>query len=137
MNKKNIARANHLLTEINECYEQLTKPDVKVEAIQDPELILSQLERYDKWLDILNDFLDKQRPREMSEEVPSENSEEQQHLMQKAKEIEHAGVVLECAFATALKNRKRKKGKTKLGRHVKERKKLFKTIGGDEKWIPL
>jgi len=73
----------------------------------------------------------------MNGETPMEFSEDQKELLQKAQEVEHAGLTLQKAFSTALKNRKRTKRKGKEERHVKQRKKLFKTIGGDQKWIPL
>lgn len=60
-------------------------------------------------------------------------------LIKRAKDIETEARVMKLAL-TQGKQKRRKSPKEKQDidkRQMKERRKLFKTIGGDQKWIPL
>ncbi len=66
--------------------------------------------------------------------------EKDKEWLLRAKKLEDETRLLELAFAKAKeKGKKEKRGKTSSGgkQQIRERRKLFKTLGGDKKWIPL
>lgn len=57
-------------------------------------------------------------------------------IIEKAKEIERDAKLLQLANSAAIKRAKGKR-KKKQSQQMKERRKLFKPLGGDDTWIPL
>jgi hypothetical protein len=65
---------------------------------------------------------------------------EEKQFHQKAREIALNAKALQLTYAKVIKEGKRKKRTKpdeKQAQQMRERRKLFKTIGGDKKWIPL
>jgi hypothetical protein len=79
----------------------------------------------------------KELQQEILESDTARSSDKQ--LIKRAKDIETEARVMKLALAQS-KEKKRKTPKEQQAsdkRQMKERRKLFKTIGGDQKWIPL
>lgn len=79
----------------------------------------------------------KELQKEILESNTARTSDKQ--LIQRAKDIETEARVMKLALAKGKEERRKNPKDTKASekRLIKERKKLFKTIGGDQKWIPL
>ena len=62
-------------------------------------------------------------------------------LIKQSIDLEKEARVIELALSKAMENNNEPKTKTPSGnkkkQQIKERKKLFKTIGGDKNWIPM
>lgn len=129
-----------LLADIADTMKLITTHQGPIGKIENPETVKQNLDMWEKFLQAVNNTLEDMTP--PGSPTP-ELSPEQEAFLQRAKEIEQQGHVLEKAFASALgKTRKRAKGKNgekeaELQQQMKERRKLFKTIGGDKKWIPM
>ena len=70
-------------------------------------------------------------------------STDKKQFLLHAKDMEQESLMLQKAFSQALEKSKKQKRSKKgekdeaIEQQKKERRKLFKTIGGDKKWIPL
>ncbi len=67
-------------------------------------------------------------------------SQKDKKLFQRAKEIEREARNMQLSLSKAMERGKRENAgasKDPLKRKIKERRKLFKPLGGDKKWIPL
>lgn len=58
-------------------------------------------------------------------------------LIKRAKDIEIEARVMKLALTKARGNKKNQSTDSSEKQQMKERRKLFKSIGGDKKWIPL
>ena len=79
--------------------------------------------------------IDVERVKQEFIESPTSRTSDKQLLI-RAKNIERDARLLQYAFSKAMERGKRRT-KTKYTQEMKERRKLFKSIGGDKTWIPL
>jgi signal transduction protein with GAF and PtsI domain len=79
--------------------------------------------------------------KELQQEILESDSvrSSDKQLIKRAKDIETEARVMKLALAKGIENRRKSPKDKQMGdkRQMKERRKLFKTIGGDQKWIPL
>lgn len=147
MEKSNQEAMNHLLTEINDMLEMIETYTGPVKPLENPSINKHEIEMIGKFVEGLNDFCESLSQGEEMEtlkrkkaESPSVDANEKQFFL-RAQEIEKRAEMLQKTFSKSLAKMRRKKrtkkGEKGLSLEQKNRRKLFKTIGGDKKWIPL
>lgn len=141
MNKSNQKTMQQILTQIEEMLKMIETHQGPIKQLPDAPFVNAQSEVYEKFIDHMAELCDSLKDPETS--PPPQLDEDTKQLLLKAKALENEAKAFEKAFAQAREKNKRK-GKSKKGeknaageRQKKERRKLFKTIGGDKKWIPL
>jgi hypothetical protein len=140
---------DYLLLQITEIMEKIKNHRGSISKNFTPEVI-DQLDALESSIDILSQHqqsmlkdanIDPDQFIQEKIENPNTSPREKQVLM-RAKEIEQDARTFHLALSKAIE---RKKGKKKTNsdstkadkKQMKERRKLFKTIGGDKNWIPL
>ncbi len=142
------AQLNLLLSQIAEMLEAIQKPQKPLSGTDNPR-ILRELEWLETSLQTLNQCqeevfrdanLDINQATKEILESPAANSSDKQ-LLKRAQEIQRDATALHLALSKAIqKDKGRKKTRAVNGNtkeQMKERRKLFKPLGGDKTWIPL
>lgn len=77
--------------------------------------------------------------KQMETEGSSKLRSEEKQLIARAHDIEEEACMIQLALAKAhsQKGKKESSGQTSGKQQTKERRKLFKSTGGDKKWLPL
>lgn len=134
MDESNRKIMDQLLNDISEMIKQIETFKGPVTPLKNPDKIKDEVEIIGKFMEAIEGFYD--GAKSTDEPIDPENKQ----LLLKAQGIEQEAKILQQAYSKALskKNRSKKsKKKEPESEQMKERKKLFKTIGGDKKWIPL
>lgn len=141
MNKSNQKAMEQILTQIDEILKLIETHQGPINPIPDAPFVKAEAEVYEKFIGHMAELCDSMQPPETSE--PPQMDADTKQLLLKAKALENEAKAFEKAFVQAREKNKRT-GKSKKGekdaagdQQKKERRKLFKTIGGDKKWIPL
>jgi hypothetical protein len=143
MDNPNQKAMDGLLNDIAETLKMIETHEGPIKPIPNEEVVLGQVEMVKDIVVMVNEFLAKFQPPEGTEIDLSQMSSNKKQFLLKAKDVEKEAKILDKAFSSALKKSKKEKKSAKgkkgggQGQQVKERKKLFKSIGGDKKWIPL
>lgn len=132
---------DNVLTEIGEALKLMESHQGDLTPLKELDAVATraELETYQQLFDIICEFW-YDLPR-VDHDAP-ESTDKKQFLL-RAKDMEQESLMLQKAFSQALekskKQKKSKKGEKEeaIEQQKKERRKLFKTIGGDKKWIPL
>jgi hypothetical protein len=135
-----------LLVEITEMMQLLQKHRGPVTQNVTPE-VLKKLDDLEQAMAAFNEIqqkafqaanLDIEKLKEECLSAPSDSKEKK--ILQRAKAIEQDAQALQSALSQATGQThapKKSKRKTKATQSMRERRKLFKPLKGDNKWIPL
>lgn len=143
MENPNQKAMDGLLNDIAETLKMIETQKGPIKPIENGEVVLGQVEMIKDIVVMVNEFLAQFQPPEGTEIDLSQMSSDKKQFLLKARDVENEAKILDKAFSSALKKSKKEKKSAKgkkgggQGQQVKERKKLFKTLGGDKKWIPL
>ena len=128
-----------ILAELAETLQMIENHQGPVKPFEDIVIAKGEVEMYQRFVQTMDEFCDTMQPPENAEQ---QMDPEKQQFLQKAREVEAESQMFQTSFAREVEKNKRKKSK-KGGKdatraaEMRERKKLYKTIGGDKKWIPL
>lgn len=135
MNKSNQKTADRMLDDLSEMLKQAENSKGPLQKLKNPEAVKEELAMIKKFMASIDECFEEMQSPE-SAAIP----DDQKELISKAKEIEGEARFVQKAYSKALAKKehiRKSKNKGKADPKVKERKKLFKSIGGDKKWIPL
>lgn len=141
-------KMEHLLKELTELIDMIIHHEGPIN-LNPSNKILEELKMTGEIIGTINDFLEASQPSladvdsliKTQLESPEISNPEKQLLLHSL-EVEQEAKILQSSFASSMKKgKKRKSGKSGQSdanrKEMKERRKLFKTIGGDKKWIPM
>lgn len=150
MPKEKRPATEQMLTEIAEMIEKIKNFEGTIKPLENPGLAQARLSVAKKLVEILDKMVIEPMERQFDmdaltkEALESPNvTPENKRLVKKATEVQQEAKILNSAMKTALAKSKPKKGKKNpkegvaTSEQIKERRKLFKSIGGDKKWIPM
>ena len=150
MENSNQLKMERLLAEISELIDMIVNHKGPIIPLKNPKEVSEEIEKARVIMDAINDFLDDSHQSSDDMETlakrkleSSEVSNNEKQLLRHSLEVGQEAKVLQSAFALSLKRRKKSKlnkmddQSTANKKQIKERRKLFKTIGGDKNWIPM
>ena len=130
-----------LLMQISEMLEMIQNPEKTITLNPD---VIEQVKELEKAVTQLNENAEKEiksagfnldELMHKTLESPAVSDREKQ-LLKRSKSIENHALAFKSALSKAMQ-RQKKSRKSKESPTAKERRKLFKSIGGDKKWISL
>lgn len=148
MSEKEKPSMEKILREIAEMMEKIENYKGSLTPLESPGLVAANLDVLKSMMATFDEMviepLEKKHDMEAltkeTLESPTVNSNYKQ-LVKQSLEVGQEAKILNDAFKMAIaKNKSRRKGKKgeeSGNQQMKERRKLFKTIGGDKKWIPM